>query len=175
MPYQMVQVAYSYGHWPLVCTSRAMILIDNLLSSLTRNQEVIHLGHLHSLTACTRWVYNPPVCGMTLHSAQTAAAMILGVILCAWILLLYSVIDALLVLPQHRPSCKSISCLRYVFSISDAEGVHILHPSFHDYLLEQCSAKPWSINLELHNKELTLCCTKLLDNKFPTWGYIICI
>jgi hypothetical protein len=86
-------------------------------------------------------------------------------ILCVRMPLSYSVIDALLALPQQRQSHKTISCLRCVLSSNNAEGIHILQPSFHDYLSEQCSAKPWSIDLELHNKELALCCIKLLDNQ----------
>jgi hypothetical protein len=90
---------------------------------------------------------------------------ILGAILCARMPLSYSVVDALLTLPQHKPSRKSISRLRCVLRISDTEGIRILHPSFHDYLSERCSAEPWSINLEFHNKELALCCIKLLDDE----------
>ena len=88
---------------------------------------------------------------------------ILGLILCAQIPLSYSVIDALLGLPQNRPARKSMSHLRCVLRISETDGIRILHPSFHDYLSERCSGEPWSINLDLHHKQLALCCIKLLD------------
>jgi hypothetical protein len=90
---------------------------------------------------------------------------ILGVILCARVPLSYSVIDALLALPQGRPSRESISRLRCVLHISETEGIRILHPSFHDYLSERCDDEPWSIDLELHNRETALRCIKLLDQE----------
>jgi hypothetical protein len=52
-----------------------------------------------------------------------------------------------------------------VLYISETEEIRILHPSFHDYLTERCRVKPWSIDPELHNKELALRCIKLLDNE----------
>ena len=99
------------------------------------------------------------------RSFSSDCCSILGAILCARIPLSYSVIDTLLALPQHRQSRKSISHLRCLLRISETEGIRILHPSFHDYLLERCSSEPWSIDPELHNKELTLCCIKLLDSE----------
>jgi hypothetical protein len=98
-------------------------------------------------------------------SFSSDCCSILGVILSARVPLLYSVIDALLALPQHRPSRKSISCLRCVLRTSETEGIRILHPSFHDYLSERCSAKPWSINLKLHNKEIALRCIEFLGKE----------
>ena len=98
-------------------------------------------------------------------SFRSDCCSILGVILCARIPLSYSVIDALLALPQHRPSRKSISRLRCVLRISETEGVRTLHPSFHDYLSERCSAEPWSIDLELHHKKLSLHSIKLLASE----------
>jgi hypothetical protein len=90
---------------------------------------------------------------------------ILGVILCTRVPLSYSVIDALLLLPQNKPSRKIISHLRCVLNVSETEEIRILHPSFHDYLTERCRVEPWSIDPELHNKELALRCIRLLDNK----------
>jgi hypothetical protein len=90
---------------------------------------------------------------------------ILGVILCARIPLSYSVMDTLLMLPRHRPSRKSISRLTCVLRISETEGIRILHPSFHDYLSKRCSGEQWSIDLDLHNKELALRCINLLDKE----------
>jgi hypothetical protein len=90
---------------------------------------------------------------------------ILGVILCARVPLSYSIIDALLALPQHRPSRKSISHLRCVLYISETEGIRILHPSFYDYLTERCRVESWTIDPELHNKELALRCINFLDNE----------
>jgi len=58
------------------CTSDKSHDPDQRLSELIdkQSEKAILLDRLHSWTACTRRVYNPPVCGMTLHSAQTAAA-----------------------------------------------------------------------------------------------------
>lgn len=41
----------------------------------------------------------------------------------------------------------------------------MLHPSLHDYLSSRCSTEPWSIDLEVHNKELAIHCIDLLDNR----------
>jgi hypothetical protein len=90
---------------------------------------------------------------------------ILGVILCARIPLSYSLIDALLELPQNRPSRKPISHLKYTLRISETEEIRILHSSFHNYLSERCSGEHWSIDLELHNKKLALCCIRLLNKE----------
>ena len=90
---------------------------------------------------------------------------ILGAILCARVPLSFSAIDALLALPQDTPSSKSVSRLRCVLHVNETERIRILHPSFHDYLSERCGDKPWSINLEHHNKELALRCIKLLHNE----------
>jgi hypothetical protein len=98
-------------------------------------------------------------------SFSSDCCSILGAILCARVPLSYSVIDALLALPQHRPSCKSISHMKCVLRTSEPEGIRILHPSFHDYLAEQCDAEPWSIDLKLHNKETALRCIELLDKE----------
>ena len=89
---------------------------------------------------------------------------ILGVILCARVPLTCSVIDALLEL-QDTSSWESVSPLRCVLHVSETEPIRILHPSFHDYLSERCGDKPWSINLEHHNKALALRCIKLLDKE----------
>jgi hypothetical protein len=98
-------------------------------------------------------------------SFSSDCCSILGVILCARIPLSDSVIDALLVFPQHRPCRKSISRLTSVLRISETEGIRVLHPSFHDYLSERCSGERWTINLQLHNKELALRCINLLDEE----------
>ena len=90
---------------------------------------------------------------------------ILGAVLCARIPLSCFVIDSLLDLPPNRACLQSISCLECVLRISETEGIRILHPWFHDYLSERCGGEHWSINLELHNKELTLRCIQLLDNE----------
>ena len=90
---------------------------------------------------------------------------ILGVILCARVPLPCSVIDDLLVLPEDTPSLKSVSRLSCVLHVSKTEQIRILHPSFHDYLSDRCRDKPWSIDLEHHNKELALCCINLLDKE----------
>ena len=90
---------------------------------------------------------------------------ILGAILCARVPLSCSVIDALLALPEDTPSWKSVSRLRCVLHISETQQIRILHPSFHDYLSERCRGEPWSIDLELHNKELALRCINLLDKE----------
>ena len=89
---------------------------------------------------------------------------ILGAILCARAPLSCSVIDALLE-PQDTSSWESVSRLGCVLHISETQPIRILHPSFHDYLSERCRDKPWSINLEHHNKELALLCIKLLDKE----------
>ena len=89
---------------------------------------------------------------------------ILGAILCARVPLTCSDIDALLEL-QETSSWESLSHLRCVLHVSETEPIRILHPSFHDYLSERCGDKPWSINLERHNKELALRCIKLLDKE----------
>ena len=86
---------------------------------------------------------------------------VLGAILCARAPLSCSVIDALL----ETSSWESVSRLGYVLHVSETEPIRILHPSFHDYLSERCGDKPWSINLERHNKELALRCIKLLDKE----------
>ena len=99
------------------------------------------------------------------RSFRSDCCNILGVILCARVPLSCSIIDALLALPQDRPSLKSVSRLRCVLHVSEAERIRVLHPSFHDYLSERCGDEPWSIDLERHNKELALRCIKLLDNE----------
>ena len=40
-----------------------------------------------------------------------------------------------------------------------------IYSSIHDYLSERCRDQPWSIDLELHNKDLALRCIKLLDKE----------
>ncbi|KAF8657604.1 hypothetical protein AX14_007843, partial [Amanita brunnescens Koide BX004] len=90
---------------------------------------------------------------------------ILGVVLCARVPLSCSDIDTLLELPQDTPSWESVSRLRCVLHVSESEQIRILHPSFHDYLSERCRGKPWSIDLERHNKELALHCISLLDKE----------
>ena len=99
------------------------------------------------------------------RSFRSDCCNILGVILCARVPLSCLVIDALLALPQDRPSWKSISRLRCVLHVSETEQIRILHPSFHDYLSKRCSDQPWSTDLEHHNKELALRCIKLLDKE----------
>ena len=73
--------------------------------------------------------------------------------------------DALLALPQDRPSWKLVSRLRCVLHVTETEQIRILHPSFHDYLSDRCRDHPWSIDFERHNKDLALHCIELLDNK----------
>ena len=90
---------------------------------------------------------------------------ILGVILCARVPLSCSVIDALLELPQDTSSWESVSRLGCLLHVSETEPIRTLHPSFHDYLSERCIDRPWSIDLKRHNKELALCCIKLLDKE----------
>ena len=89
---------------------------------------------------------------------------VLGAILCARVPLSCSVINTLLE-PQDTTSWESVSRLGCVLHVSETEPIRILHPSFHDYLSERCRDKPWSINLERHNKELALRCIKLLDKE----------
>ena len=98
-------------------------------------------------------------------SFRSDCCNILGVILCARVPLPCSVIDALLDLPQDRPSYKSVSRLRCVLQVSETEQIRILHPSFHNYLSERCGDQPWSIDLERRNKELVLHCIELLDKE----------
>jgi hypothetical protein len=98
-------------------------------------------------------------------SFSSDCCSILGVILCARIPPSYGVIDALLALPPHRPSRKSISRLSCVLRISETEGIRILHPSFHDYLSKRCSGERWSIDLDQHNVDLALRCINLLTNE----------
>jgi hypothetical protein len=86
---------------------------------------------------------------------------ILGAILCARAPLSCSVIDALL----ETSSWESVSRLGCVLHVSETELIHILHPSVHDYLSKRCGDKPWSIDLERHNKALALRCIKLLDKE----------
>ena len=95
---------------------------------------------------------------------RTDCCNILGAILCARVPLSCSVIDALLK-PRDASSWESISRLGCVLHISETEPIRILHPSFHDYLSERCRDKPWSINLERHNKDLALRCIELLDKE----------
>ena len=99
------------------------------------------------------------------RSFRSDCRKILGVILCARVPLLCSVIDDLLALPEDTPSLKSVSRLRCVLHVSKTEQIRILHPSFHDYLSERCKDQPWSIDLERHHKELALCCINLLDRE----------
>ena len=99
------------------------------------------------------------------RSFRSDCCNILGVILCARVPLPCSVIDALLALPQDRPSYKLVSRLRCVLQVSETEQIRILHPSFHDYLSERCRDQHWSIDLERHNKEFALRCIKFLDKE----------
>ena len=109
----------------------------------------------------------------SLHSAglwhdtlfRSDCCNILGMILCARVPLSCSVIDALLKLPHDTSSWESVSRLGCVLRVSETEPIRILHPSFHDYLSERSGARPWSIELERHNKELALHCIKLLDKE----------
>ena len=73
--------------------------------------------------------------------------------------------DALLALPQDRPSWKLVSRLRCVLHVTETEQIRILHPSFHDYLSDRCRDHPWSIDFERHNRDLALHCIELLDNE----------
>jgi hypothetical protein len=97
------------------------------------------------------------------QSFRSDCCNILGMILCARIPLSYCVIDALLGLPPNRLSRKAISRLGCVIRVGETEGIRILHPSFHDYLSQRCRAEPWSIDLDVHHKNLALHCTELLD------------
>jgi hypothetical protein len=90
---------------------------------------------------------------------------ILGAILCARSPLSHSMIDTLFALPPNQSCLKSISRLGCFLRISENEEIRILHPSFHDYLSERCSGEHWSIDLELNNKALALCCINLLDKE----------
>ena len=98
-------------------------------------------------------------------SFRSDCCNILGVILCSRVPLSCPVIDDLLALPQDRPSLKSVSRLRCVLHVSETEQIRILHPSFHDYLMERCRDQPWSIDLGHYNQELALRCIKLLDKE----------
>ena len=108
-------------------------------------------------------------------SFRSDCCSILGVILCARIPLSCSVIDALLALPQHRPSRKSISHLQCVLYTCAGGVIRTLHPSFRDYFSKRCSGEHWSIDLEQHNKEFTLRCIKHLEKEnicdmtLPNW------
>ncbi|KIM80170.1 hypothetical protein PILCRDRAFT_9732 [Piloderma croceum F 1598] len=97
-------------------------------------------------------------------SFRSDCCNILGAILCARIPLSCSTINALLELPPSRPCLQAISRLGCVLHISETEGIRILHPSFHEYLSKRCHTESWAINLDLHNKSLTLQCIELLNN-----------
>ena len=99
------------------------------------------------------------------RSFRSDCCNILGVILCARVTLSCPVMDALLALPQDRPSWKLVSRLRCVLHVTETEQIRILHPSFHDYLSDRCRDHPWSIDFERHNKDLALHCIELLDNE----------
>ena len=90
---------------------------------------------------------------------------ILGVILCARDPVSCAVIDALLALPYDTPSWVSVSRLKCVLDVRETKQIRILHPSFHDYLSKRCRGETWSIDLEHHNKQLALCCIRLLDRE----------
>ena len=133
------------------------------LSSLIRlpefnNDSSVELDRLYKtgLQSCGSW--DDP-------SFSSDCCSIIGVILCARIPLSDAAINALLALSQDRPSLQTISRLVGFLHISKTEGIRIFHHSFCDYLSERCSAEPWSINLELHNKELALRCIKFLDKE----------
>ena len=98
-------------------------------------------------------------------SLRSDCCSILGVILCARVPLSSSAIDVLLALPEDTPSCILVSRLRCVLHVTEAEQIRILHPSFYDYLSERCRDRPWSIDLQRHNKDLALRCIKLLDQE----------
>ena len=85
-----------------------------------------------------------------------------GVILCARTPLSCSTLD--LLLPLSQPCLRTVSRLQCVLRSSETEGIHTLHPLFHDYLSKRCDTEPWSINIELHHEMLTRHCIKLLEN-----------
>ena len=96
-------------------------------------------------------------------SFRSDCCNIIGVILCAIVPVSCLVIDTLLELPPSRTCFQSISHLGCVLRIDKTGAVRILHPSFHDYLSGRCSTEPWSIDLQLHKKELALHCINLLN------------
>ena len=135
------------------------------LSELINEQESKSTGPFAQLDSLYEQGLQSAGCWRDL-SFRSDCCNILGVVLCARDPLSLSVIDALLALPQYNPSWKSVSRLKcFLHVVSETKQIRIIHPSFHDYLSERCRDKPWSIDLEHHNKELALRCINLLDKE----------
>ena len=155
-------MAYSYGHQRHVRISRSAILLVNIfLNAQSDNNSsgpFAQLDSLYKTDLQSAGLWND-------RSFRSDCCNILGVILCARVTLSCPVMDALLALPQDRPSWKLVSRLRCVLHVTETEQIRILHPSFHDYLSDRCRDHPWSIDFERHNKDLALHCIELLDNE----------
>ena len=129
--------------------------LSNLINKQISSSPFAQLDILYK-TGLSAGPWNEP-------SFSSGCRRILGLILFARVPLSYSVIDALL---EFRLSRKIISYLRCVLDSTEKGEFRIIHASFYDYLVsERCRHEPWSIDLEHHNKELALCCIKLLDKE----------
>jgi hypothetical protein len=88
---------------------------------------------------------------------------IIGIILVARQPLSSSAIDALLLLPEHRPSMHTISLLRCV--LQQDRTVRVLHPSFADFLMtqERCGRDFWSFDRYTYHRYLAMRCMDCMD------------
>ena len=88
---------------------------------------------------------------------------ILGIILVARQPLSSTAIDALLQLPENRPSIYTISLLGCV--LQQNPTVRVLHPSFGDFLMtaKRCEREMWFFEQSLHHRHLAFRCLDCMD------------
>jgi NACHT domain len=88
---------------------------------------------------------------------------ILGIILTARQPLSSSALDALLNLPEDRPSIHTISLLRCV--LQHHPNVRVLHPSFADFLMnkDRCNRDIWHFDPSVYHRILAFRCLDRMD------------
>ncbi|KAF8580851.1 hypothetical protein K439DRAFT_1654228 [Ramaria rubella] len=89
---------------------------------------------------------------------------IFGTIICAKEAILPETIDKLLGFDSSHPSLSTIKYFGCVVSSKATEPVHLLHPSFADYLCDpnRCKNKNWFINTTYHHHVLAERCFKVM-------------
>ncbi|KAF8578321.1 WD40 repeat-like protein [Ramaria rubella] len=102
-----------------------------------------------------------------LENDTTDFQKIFGTIICAKEALLPETIDKLLGFDSSHPSLSTIKYLSCVVSSKATEPVHLLHPSFADYLCDpnRCKNKNWFINTTYHHHVLAENCFRVMEGR----------
>ncbi|KDQ13613.1 hypothetical protein BOTBODRAFT_111099 [Botryobasidium botryosum FD-172 SS1] len=129
--------------------------LDVLVSGATPKDRVDSLSQLYAtvLHACQKWD-DEEFC--------SAFCKLFGAILMARLPLSPSAMDSLLSLPPNW-ALQMTSYFRAVLIEEPTGAIHIIHPSFYDFLTSQSQAgSPWYINAQLHSKYMAFHCVDLL-------------